>query len=137
MIASSVHTANSMRRDGLVASRAVGATKILWIKPTQTSCHGNFHRRIEKLNFRLNIYSHSSTKHENLAKIGPVDFEINGLTGIVTNKYEIRNRSRTYSAPCVLSVDGLAVVDNGLYRRSGARSGGSVAERLACWTQAQ
>ena len=32
-------------------------------------------------------YCHSSTKPDNLAKIGPVDFEIIGETGIVKNKY--------------------------------------------------
>jgi len=32
-----------------------------------------------KTNFRLIIYSHSSAKPEKLAKIGPVDVEINGL----------------------------------------------------------
>jgi len=47
--------------------------------------------------FRLIIYSHSSTKPEHLAKIGPIDFEIIGLTAIVNNKYKITNRSRTYN----------------------------------------
>jgi len=37
-----------------------------------------------KNNFRLITYRHSSTNNANLAKIGPVDFEITGLTGIVT-----------------------------------------------------
>jgi len=32
-----------------------------------------------KTNLRLIIYSHSSTNPKNLEKIGPVDFEINGL----------------------------------------------------------
>jgi len=32
-----------------------------------------------------------------LAKIGPIDFEIIGLTAIVNNKYKITNRSRTYN----------------------------------------
>jgi len=35
-----------------------------------------------KTNFRLTIYSHSSTKPANLAKIDPVDIEITGLKGI-------------------------------------------------------
>jgi len=42
-----------------------------------------------KTNFRLIISSHSFTNRENLPKIekiGPVDFEIIGLTGIVKNK---------------------------------------------------
>jgi len=39
-----------------------------------------------KTNFRLIIYSHSSINPENLAKVGPVDFEIIGLTGIVINE---------------------------------------------------
>jgi len=56
-----------------------------------------------KTNFRLTIYSHSSTNPEILAKIGPLPFEINGLTGIVKNKYKIRNRSRTCSLLCLLS----------------------------------
>jgi len=37
----------------------------------------------KKLNFRSIIHSHSSTNPKNLAKIGPVDFEIIGLTVIV------------------------------------------------------
>jgi len=44
-----------------------------------------------KTYFGLIIYSHGSTDPENLADIGPVDFEIIGLTGIV-QKY---TRSRT------------------------------------------
>jgi len=43
--------------------------------------------RDQKTNFRLIIYSHSSTNPEKLAKTSPVDFEIAGLTGIVKNKY--------------------------------------------------
>ena len=39
--------------------------------------------RYKKTNFRLIIYSHSSISRENLAKVGPVDFEIIGLTGII------------------------------------------------------
>jgi len=35
-----------------------------------------------KTNFGLIIYSHNPNNPENLAKIGPVDFEIIGLTGI-------------------------------------------------------
>jgi len=41
--------------------------------------------RDRKVNFRLIIYSHSSTNTENLAKIGPLDFDMIGLTGIVKN----------------------------------------------------
>jgi len=37
----------------------------------------------KKTNFRLIIYSHSSTNPENLAKIGPADFKIAGLAEIV------------------------------------------------------
>jgi len=51
-----------------------------------------------KNNFRLIIYSQTSTNNENLAKIGSVEFEIIGLTKIV----KIRNNSRTYSPPCLL-----------------------------------
>ena len=39
-----------------------------------------------KSNFRLIIFSRSSVLLQNLAKIGPVDFEIIGLTGKVKNK---------------------------------------------------
>jgi len=39
--------------------------------------------RDQKTIFRLIIYSHSSTNPENLAKIGRVDFQITGPTGIV------------------------------------------------------
>ena len=46
-----------------------------------------------------------STNPENLAKIGPVDFEIIGLTGIVKINKK-RNRSETYSPPCLLPVAG-------------------------------
>jgi len=44
--------------------------------------------RIEKLAARLIIYSHSSTNPENLAKIGPIDVQIIGLTVIVKKKYK-------------------------------------------------
>jgi len=53
---------------------------------------------IELHGHRLIIDSHSSTNPENLAKIGQVDFETIGLTGIVKNK-KIRNSSKTYSPP--------------------------------------
>jgi len=36
--------------------------------------------------FRLIIYINSSANHANLAMIGPVDFEIIGLTGIINDK---------------------------------------------------
>ena len=42
--------------------------------------------RGQRTNFRLIVYSHCSTNPENLAKIGPVDFEIIGLTRIAKNK---------------------------------------------------
>jgi len=35
--------------------------------------------------FRVIIYSRGSTKIENFVKIGPIDFEIIGLVGIVKN----------------------------------------------------
>jgi len=54
--------------------------------------------RDQKTNFRLIIYSQTSTNTENLAKIGWVEFEIIGLTKIV----KIRNNFRTYSPPCLL-----------------------------------
>ena len=44
--------------------------------------------RDRKNNFTLIVCNHSCTNAENLAKIGPVDFEIIGLTGIVKNKDE-------------------------------------------------
>jgi len=55
------------------------------IKPTKIRCHGNVPSGIEKLkaNFRSFIYSQSSTSIANLAKFGPVDVEIIGLTEIV------------------------------------------------------
>jgi len=61
-----------------------------------------------KTNFRLTIYSHSSTNPEILAKIGPLRFEIIGLTGIVNNEYKIRNRNRTCSLLYLLSAAGQA-----------------------------
>jgi len=51
---------------------------VLWISQQKLIALG-----VEKTNFRLTIYSHSSTSPENLEKIGPIDFEINGLTRIV------------------------------------------------------
>jgi len=42
--------------------------------------------RDRKTNFTLIIYSHSSTNPENLAEVGPVNFQIIGLMGIVQNK---------------------------------------------------
>jgi len=50
-----------------------------------------------KTNFTLIIYSHGSTNPEKLAKIGPVDFEIIGLTEIVKTKQHI-----AYCLPCLL-----------------------------------
>jgi len=44
-----------------------------------------------KTNFRLVIHMHSSISLQNLAKIGPVHFEIIGLTGIVKNKKQKPN----------------------------------------------
>ena len=38
-----------------------------------------------KTNLRRIIYSRRSANSENMAKIGPVDFEIIGVTGIVKN----------------------------------------------------
>jgi len=60
---------------------------ILWINPTKIGCRGNVH-------------SHSSANHENLAKIGPVDFEIIVLlTEIVKNKDETAAKHKTCSQP--------------------------------------
>ena len=42
--------------------------------------------QVSKTDFRLITHSISSTNCENLAKIGRVDSEIIGLTGIVRNK---------------------------------------------------
>jgi len=63
---------------------------------TKICYHGNVPCAIEKL--REIIYSHSSTNPENLAKIGPVNFETHviGLTGIVKINKK-RNSNRTYS----------------------------------------
>ena len=47
--------------------------------------------RDRETSFRSIIYSHSSANPENLAKIGQVDFEIIGLTEIVTNKKQQQN----------------------------------------------
>ena len=47
--------------------------------------------RDRKTNFRLIIYSHSSTEPANLAKIGAVDFEITGPTQIDKNKRQFRD----------------------------------------------
>jgi len=46
-----------------------------------------------KTNFKLVIHMHSSISHQNLAKIGPVHFEIIDLTGIVQNKKQKPNIS--------------------------------------------
>jgi len=50
------------------------------------------------LNFRSIVYSHSSSNPENLAKIGPVDFEIFGLTKIVWKKNQ--KQQQNSSPPC-------------------------------------
>jgi len=43
----------------------------------------------------LTIYIHSSTNPENLAKIGPVDVAIFGLTEIIKNtRYKINNEQQ-------------------------------------------
>jgi len=54
-----------------------------------------------KTNFTLIIYSHGSTNPEKLAKIGPVDFEIIGLTEIVKTKQHI-----AYCLPSLLLLSG-------------------------------
>jgi len=46
---------------------------------------------VRKTNFRLIICISISTSHTNLAKIGPVDFEIICLTKIVKNKKQKQN----------------------------------------------
>ena len=46
-----------------------------------------------KSNLRLIIYSHRSINPENSTKIGPVDFEINGLTGKKGSPYSITERT--------------------------------------------
>jgi len=51
----------------------------------------------KKTNFRLIIYSHSSTNPENFAKIGSVDVEI-GLTKIAKNKKNQQNIARVCSS---------------------------------------
>jgi len=48
----------------------------------------------------LITYSHSSTKSENLPKIGPIDIEIIGLIEIAKNKYkEINKKQRQNISP--------------------------------------
>ena len=47
--------------------------------------------RDQKTNFRLIIHSHSSANPENLAKIGPVDFEIIGRQESLKNKKQKQN----------------------------------------------
>jgi len=57
-----------------------------------------------KTNFRLIIYSRSFTNPEKLVKIGPVDFEIIGLTGIVKikkTKAEHMTTKKLLSSRCV------------------------------------
>jgi len=69
--------------------------------PTSRLCQqqqilvGRRFSRDRETNFRLFIHSHSSINPENLAKIGPVDFAIIGLTGI--GKKYLRNSSTTGS----------------------------------------
>jgi len=47
---------------------------------------------IEKNNFRLFIYSQSSTNPANFVKIGPVDVETIGLTEITKNIKKIKHQ---------------------------------------------
>jgi len=54
----------------------------MWTEPTSIGCHGNV-LGDQNTHVRLIIYIHSSTNPENLAKIGPVDVEIIGLTEII------------------------------------------------------
>ena len=63
---------------GCATSRLRPATPVHYQETI--GCHGNVPQRIEKL---ISDCSHSSISHENLAKIGEVDFEIIGPTGIV------------------------------------------------------
>jgi len=59
--------------------RSVGKTNknwLAWQRPLMD----------RKTNFRLIIYSRSSTNRDNLAKIGPANCQINGLTEIVKSK---------------------------------------------------
>jgi len=69
------------------------ATSRLHSATSCTTCKTNKNLKDRKTNFRLIIYSRSFTNPEKLVKIGPVDFEIIGLTGIVKIK---KNKSRTY-----------------------------------------
>ena len=75
-------------------------------------------------------YSHSSTNSENFVKLGhdPVDIELFVLTGIVKNKFKKRNRSRTYSAPRLLSAAGRAELALGDYLKVGNRNNASANE---------
>jgi len=74
-----------------------------------------------KANFRLIVYSHSSTKRENLAKIFLVDVEIIGLKRIYKNK---SSSERAVHQPGGLKIHGAAMhnsvnrlVHNSLLRR--------------------
>ena len=57
----------------------------MWIRSKKIWLPWQRPLRDRKTNFRLVIYSHSSTNPENLAKIGLVVVEIIGLTRIVKN----------------------------------------------------
>jgi len=81
----------------LTPSTECRRNSVLWIKPINWLTWLNKRRlRNRKTNFRLIICCHSSTDTENLAKIGPVDFEIIGRKGIVkmTNSSSRRAKLR-------------------------------------------
>jgi len=72
-------------------------------------------REGSKTNFRLIMYSHSSTKSENFAKIGPVDVEIICLSGIVKNKeINYKQQQNIACCACVQQPGGLIIVHQSL-----------------------
>jgi len=57
--------------------------------------------RDRKTNFRLITYGRNSTNPENLAKIGPVHFEIIGLAGIESLETNKNKKQKQNTQPAV------------------------------------
>ena len=76
------------------------ATRILWTGPEQYLLRGNVLRRSEKLTSDI-----SSTKPENMAKIGPVDVEITDMTEIVKikSKYKTKSEHKPTFGCCIVA----------------------------------